>query len=357
LNEALRLAPESLRVRMDLSNLLLVSNLPKEALGVLDGADTRQKRSLAYVTARNWVLIALGDQNEARKGANAALAVSKHPDVLLQDAILRLAAGDVSGARAPLEQILKTNPNDIRALSTLVESYVMQKQVAAATERIRRHVAQNPGSAPLQMFWANWLLENGQKTEARQALSTAKSTAPDNNVPDLILARLDFDQGNLDRARQRLQTLLAAGDRNPQTHLLLATVEDADRNYDKAIEHYRRVVDTDDRNALALNNLAFALSRDTALLDDAMKYAQRARELEPESSYIQDTLGWIYYRKGLYPLAAKELERALAKSDRPSIRFHLGLAYRKLGDLDKSRRLMTTALAADPKLADTDIVP
>ena len=357
LNEALRLAPESIRVRMDLANLLLTSNNPKEALNVLNGAEERQKRSFAYVSARNWILIALGDQNAARKGVDVMLAVSKHPDVLLQDGVLRLASRDFAGARASLEQILKTNPEDLRALSVLTESFMTQKQPAAAAERIRQHVAQNPGSARLQMFWANWLLENGRKADARQALTAARTADPDDAAPDIILARLDLEEGNRNGARQRLEALINAGKRSGNVHMMLASVEEAEGNYGRAVEHYRRVIEVDGNSSLTLNNLAFAMSRDSNLLDDALKYAQKAKELEPENPYVQDTLGWIYYRKGLYQMAVRELERALAGNDQPIIRLHLGMAYRKLGDLNKGRRLVAAALAADPKLAETDIDP
>jgi putative PEP-CTERM system TPR-repeat lipoprotein len=356
LNEALRLAPESFRVRMDLANLLLTSHNPKEAMNVLNGVEERQKRSVAYVSARNWVLIALGDQNEARKGVDAVLAVSKQPDILLQDAVLRLASRDFGGARAALEQALKATPEDVRMLSLLTESYMMQKQPAAAAERIRRHASQHSGSAQIQMFWANWLLENGRKAEARQPLTAAKAANPSSAAPDIILARLDLEDGNRNGARQRLEAVINSNQRSA-AHMMLASLEETEGNNQKAIEHYRRVVEADNSNSMALNNLAFALSRDTAMLDEAMKYAQKAKELAPENAYVQDTLGWIYYRKGLYQMAARELERALVKDNLPIIRLHLGMAYRKLGEVDKGRQLMTAALAADPKLAGSEIEP
>ena len=74
----------------------------------------------------------------------------------------------------------------------------------------------------------------------------------------------------------------------------------------------------------------------------------------PESPEVLDTVGWLYYRKGLYDLAAKELEQALAKAEWPAIQFHLGLAYNRLGNSVKGGRLLAAALAKDPKLADSE---
>ena len=110
LDEALRLAPESLRVRMELADALLRSNSAKAALETLNGTQEIDKHSLRYLVARNWVLIALGDTNEARKGVDAALAVGSVPDAMLQDGVLRFASQDFARARVSLEGVLQSNP-------------------------------------------------------------------------------------------------------------------------------------------------------------------------------------------------------------------------------------------------------
>ena len=65
----------------------------------------------------------------------------------------------------------------------------------------------------------------------------------------------------------------------------------------------------DATNVIALNNLAYLLARDNP--DEAVKLAQQAVELAPENADVQDTLGWVYYRKGLYSAALPYLQAAL----------------------------------------------
>lgn len=356
LTQALRIAPESLRVRFDLANALLMTNNAGAALTTLNEAQPEQKRTIPYLIARNWALIALGEQAAARKGVDAVLAVTRIPDVLLQDGMLKLAAQDFTGARKPLEEVLKADPEDLRAMATLAQTYVSQKQPAVAGEKIRQYVAQRPKSARLQMFWANWLIENGRKAEARDPLVAAKLADPKSPAPSLILARLDLEDGNIEQARRTLSGVIAADERNTDAHMLAAMIEEAANDPAKAIDHYRKVIAVDDSDVLALNNLAYTLSRNGIQLDEAMKYAQKAKELSPESSHIRDTLGWIYYRRGMYQMAAKELEGALAKGARPSVQFHLGMAYKQLGNAEKGGRLLAAALAVDPKLADTEVI-
>jgi tetratricopeptide (TPR) repeat protein len=87
-----------------------------------------------------------------------------------------------------------------------------------------------------------------------------------------------------------------------------------------AVTKISQVLELDNNNPVALNNLAYYLARETP--DEVLRLGQRALELAPENPGIQDTLGWIYYRKGIYGLAAEHLKTA-AKRDPTALReFH-----------------------------------
>ena len=130
----------------------MTANNPSAALATLDGAQQAQKNTLRYLLVHNWALIAAGKGDEARRGVDSALAVAKTPEALLQDGLLKLAKQDFAGSRAALEQALNATPEDLRPLTLLVQSYVAQKQIPAATERIRQAVAKRPKSLALQMY-------------------------------------------------------------------------------------------------------------------------------------------------------------------------------------------------------------
>jgi uncharacterized protein HemY len=108
-------------------------------------------------------------------------------------------------------------------------------------------------------------------------------------------------------------------------------------------------VDLDQNNLAALNGLASTLSTDSP--SEALHYAQRAGELAPDSPAVQDTLGWVYYRNGVYQSAIGYLKSAVGKQATPLRKYHLGMAYLKSGDRDQGQRLLTAALSADPTLA------
>ena len=65
---------------------------------------------------------------------------------------------------------------------------------------------------------------------------------------------------------------------------------------------------------------------------------RKALEASPENGAYIDSLGWVYYKKGMFEEARIELERASEIiGDDPVIHDHLGDVYFKIGDLDKAR--------------------
>ena len=73
---------------------------------------------------------------------------------------------------------------------------------------------------------------------------------------------------------------------------------------------------------------------------------QAALKLKPESGYIIDSLGWVYYQKGLYNEAIESLEKALTLvPDDPTISEHLGDAYFRTKNYEKSLEMYQKALS------------
>jgi tetratricopeptide (TPR) repeat protein len=67
-------------------------------------------------------------------------------------------------------------------------------------------------------------------------------------------------------------------------------------------------------------------------LDEAEKLIKEALKYKPDDGYITDSLGWVYFKKGLFQKALKFLEKAIhLVPDDPIILEHLGDAYLKTG--------------------------
>ncbi len=86
--------------------------------------------------------------------------------------------------------------------------------------------------------------------------------------------------------------------------------------------------------------------------DEALKYAQSAVELAPNTPAYCDTLGWIFYRKTLYPEAVQYLERATARNGDVVWKYHLAMAYAKVGKQAQGKVVLDEALKQNPNVPE-----
>jgi tetratricopeptide (TPR) repeat protein len=353
LSQALQLRPDLLEARIDLARSQLEANSPRQTLEILDEAPPSQRSGLAFVVLRNHALLALGEYAECAKGVAAGLARGRVPDLLVQDAELKLIRKNYSAARAATVEALKQDPEHLGALGLLYRTETARKNVSVALEALRQHAAGHPKSARIRAYLGERLLANGERQEARRAFLAAKSAGAPSAEMDLALARLDLLEGNLEAARRTLSRLQAGGSAAPVVHFLAATVESQAGNHRAAIDNYRGVLAADPNHVAALTNLAYLLAEYAQQPEQALPYAQKAKELEPANPDAGGVLGWLCYRKGLYATALQHLSDAVRQDGTkrgggPAFRkCYLGLTYLKLGDRTRGLGTLQAALQTD----------
>lgn len=352
LTESLRLNPRLLPARLWLVQSFLIAQENQSALNVVDQAPVEQRQVLALVVERNWALLFLGRSREVKAIVEQALRYGRFPELVLQDAVVKMKEGNYAGARAGAEEVLRQNPEEARAARIIIDSYVAQNQKGKAGERLAQIVAAHPGSAALERLAGSWFEALHQNAEAQQAFTVARTADPKSINDSLSLAALDLERGQTESARQEAQRALKFALKNVKALLLCAEVEKRSGHPGAAAGYYRDVLDLDENNLMALNNLAGYLTAEDP--DEALKLAQRAMETAPDNPGVEDTLGWILYRKEMYQAALGYLKAAAGKAPNPRRRLHLGLTYLKLGDRDLGRQLVAAAIREDPNLTRGD---
>ena len=90
-------------------------------------------------------------------------------------------------------------------------------------------------------------------------------------------------------------------------------------------------------DALLQNNLAWVYAVQGQNLDVALSLAQQAKQAAPDLPQINDTLGWIQFKKGNYIIAVGLLNEVVQKMPQnPEYRYHLGMALNGAGQKDKA---------------------
>ncbi len=341
LSEALRFDPTMLTVRIELANLLLTNKDYQGALAVLDGAPPVQRDAVALQVPRHWAYWAVGDLAAMRKGLDAAMHKGANVDLLLQDALLRLRSGDHAGGRSSLQRAMQAAPSDLRLIRLMTEGFSAgdpKTTLAVAKD----FAARNPKSAPIQEYLGSLLLVAQDFAGARKAYEEAKAADPKYRMAELGLIQADVVDRKIDDAMRRIDSLLRDDGADATVRLWRANLLTAMGENAKAIEEFRKVLALNPNEPNGCNNLAYLLIEKDA--DEALRYAQKAVELLPENPQFADTLGWAFYRKGIYRSAITHLERAVKGDNGAVPRYHLAMAYARDGDRTKAQKTLNDAI-------------
>jgi len=103
-------------------------------------------------------------------------------------------------------------------------------------------------------------------------------------------------------------------------------------------------------NRVALNSLAYILAARVGRPEEAVPYAERARDIGPPDAAVLDTVGWVYFKNGRYDEAEAALKEAISVDpDSPAALYHLGMVHAERGRLADARQSLQAALLAAEK--------
>ncbi|GAB5446889.1 tetratricopeptide repeat protein [Gymnodinialimonas sp.] len=124
-------------------------------------------------------------------------------------------------------------------------------------------------------------------------------------------------------------------------------------NWDPAEADFRRALELNPEQPNVLNYLGYSLVEQRRNFDEALGMIQRAVAARPESGYIIDSLGWVYYRLGRFEEAVAPMERAVElEPNDPIVNDHLGDVYWVNGRYREAEFQWHRALSFDPEPED-----
>ena len=158
--------------------------------------------------------------------------------------------------------------------------------------------------------------------------------------------------GDINDAVNNYKKLLEGNPEHLPTRMLLASTYERMGNAKDAVEQYREILDRNPRFGPAANNLAYLLAEELeGDLNEALKYAQIAKEELPQEASVTDTLGWIHFKRGSARVAqplleeAVEISREAKDTVNPEILYHLAMARNAVDDKAGAIKAAKEALA------------
>ena len=336
---------------VELVQLTLAQGLSDQALERAQEA-ARQLPSdpdIQFVLARS--LLAAGQVERA--GEITRDLAARYPSsagVLVTLAETQARMQDEKGAERSLARAFEIDSGNLEAAAALAALDLQRKRPAAARARAAAVLHRSPKSAAAHVFAARVAAAAGDGQGAERYLETALQLDASSIEAYDLLGRLYAGQNKLEEARTRFEALITKQQNSVVAHTMLALIDDIQGRAPEARRRYEHILQIDSGALLACNNLAYIYAEENAQLDVALRLAQRARLRRPDAPQVADTLGWVYYRKGLARQAVPLFEQAAAQQPQnATYQYHLALAYRDSGDARNARAAFEQVVALGPK--------
>jgi tetratricopeptide (TPR) repeat protein len=356
--DVLKADPTSPSVKQSLAAIYLRKRQPVDALGYAAELVKAQPQSVQAHLLYAQGLLQTGDIARAESELIAlSKAAPTSAEVSVWLGILYEAKHDTVRARQSYQRAFDLQPTAIAALSGLTSVDLSEKKQEAAISRIEAQIAQHPGDANLLLLHALTLTTIGDLTNAERAYQKVIEVSPGNIEAYSRLGAIYLTQNRLDDARARYEEIVKRDPKSAAAETMLGTIlVNQGRNAD-ARKHFERALEIDSHNAVAANNLAWDYANNGGNLDLALQLAQTSKAALPDSASVTDTLGWVYYKKGLSSLAVSTFRQAALQDSsnaNANIRYHLANALIQQGDRKEARKVLEDALRLNPKFADAD---
>ena len=275
-------------------------------------------------------------------------------------ASVSLAENKADEAAGFYENALAIESTNFNALSGLIRLYAHSNELNKAHARIDQVLNTYPTNASLHYLKAQ--IFGFERNSGQAEAELRKTLELDSNYIAAYssLGALFINTKQEDRAIAEYQKILERRPDNATAYTLIGMLDDSRKNYDAAAESYRKALGKDQNAVIAANNLAWLYAvNGKGNLDEAVRLAQGVVQKNPNIPGFIDTLGWVYYKKGLYGAAIEQLKKAVALDERsaksgnanPSAnyQYHLGMALKAKGDKDAARHALEQAVRLSEK--------
>ncbi len=269
------------------------------------------------ITSRGLAYLELGKLAEAKTDLQDVVNLSpKSSAALVNLAKVSIAEKDLTGALSLYEKAASLDGGNFDALSGSVGILTRQGNFDEARQKITRAVEQNAGKPNVlaALHYLNADIFTAQKDSASAEAELKKAIELDENYLPAYSAYAAMLVGRNQTAEAIAQyKLIVEKKPSASVYVLLGILEEAGNNFAEAEKYYRKSLEIAPDSPIAANNLAWLIAEHTGgNLDEALTLAQTAVNQNQRAAEFYDTLGWVYFKKGLYSPAIEQMKKAVS---------------------------------------------
>lgn len=338
LREALRLGINPAEVAVSLARIHLLRGQPQQVIDSVPADGLPSAVRVEVLTLRGTALVSLGRTAEAAESFAQARALDPaSPLPLVAEVSLRLASGDVEGARALAARAVELGPESAAAYNARASVSHAAGDLAQALQDYERAVGLEPGLIDAVVARAGILVDLGRADEALAVLDAVRGTLVEPRA-SYLRALIASGRGDDEGARQHLEAVSRLVDALPpewlasQEQILMAgaLAHHAASQFEKARKYLDVLTTRYPRNAGARKLLA-AILLDAGDLARATSLLERVLKDSPEDAQAMLLMGKVLLAQRRYARASEFLDRA-AQSGVDGARAALGFSRVGQGD-------------------------
>ena len=357
-SESIRSAPNFIPARFAIADVQLATGEYGNAVLTAEQILSLDEKNPQAMLLRAVGLRQMDKLEEAREGFDSLLKMyPRHDEARLQLGMLNEQERKFKDAEAEYRRSYEINPGNLGGLLAIVKLHTARNDFAGAIKLLSAAQQKYPDRADLLVALAGTEMQAGHQAIAiaqfERLLKTLEKDPKALGVIHLHIAECYKRAGDLEAAITHLQT---ARQLLPESSMVLhnlGVLHDMAGKNGQAKAFYEASLKLNGDDGVVLNNLAYSMAQSGEDLDQALTFAQRARQKMPNELAFADTIGIIYLKKNLVENAVEILEDLVRKKPGETIfRLHLGEALLKQGETAKGKKELQTALASRPSAAD-----
>ena len=245
-----------------------------------------------------------------------------------------------------------TDPDQQAGLTEALLTLSQLAQQQGELEQAGRWLNQIPASADpvrLAIRRADLLDQQGRSEEARLVLTQVQPATPQQGRrKTLALSQWLREHQQAAQAHALLAPALSETPDDPELLTEQSLVLEKLQRHAEMETVLRQLMRTRPQDPHAYNALGYSLADRGVRLDEARNLIARAVELAPQDPFIQDSLGWVEFRRGNAPEALRILRAAWQARPDAEIAAHLGEVLWSQGQREEAGKIWREGLMLKP---------
>jgi predicted Zn-dependent protease len=270
-----------------------------------------------------------------------------------EEAILHALSGDTARASEALAEIVRREPDNLRAWAALAVVAGERQDSKTVREALDQLQQARRASPAVRFMAAQIALREGDRAGARRQLEQILRQEPRHSPALELMIKLSMMEGDRDGAEAWLDRLIANEPRHPFGNYLLGAMQAMRGQYPLAESSYRVSLETR-RSPETLNDLAYVLTRMNRAAE-ALPLIEECLRVTNLDGAAWSTYGIVLMALNRYAEAETALQKALAaRPESAEVQLNLARVLERTGRRAEALKLAESLISRSGELLRDD---